>query len=314
MRLRTFSLGVLALVIPLLAVTARADILGSADTYAVLATGTVTNPTTNAATIVNGDMGAVSCTGFTVGCTFGPGMVSGATNLSNPPYTTALADSNKAYLALKNTPDTGGFTCLGLGLGCLNNVAPGVYDSTLSSTLLHGALVLDAGSNTDPIWIFQMAFGFTTDPNSSVSVIGAGAAAAGVYFEVGSQATLGDNSTLIGNVLAGTKVAFDPGAEITCGRAFTDTPAGTDVTFAGNNPASTVGVINKVSDTCTQSSSGFNGGVIVTPPGGGPGIVAAPEPGTFVLLLAGLLAIGLLMYRKPSGAKCGVVNSTPAAA
>jgi hypothetical protein len=116
-----------------------------------------------------------------------------------------------------------------------------------------------------------------------------------VYFEVGTQATLGDNTAFQGNILAGTEVAFDPGAQITCGRAFTDTPAGTAVTFAGNNPATTTGTPNLVSDTCAESSSGFNNGVLVTLPGGGtavgPGSASVPEPGTWELLLAGALSI-----------------------
>jgi len=140
-----------------------------------------------------------------------------------------------------------------------------------------------------------MAGGLTTSPGSSVLVTGVGAAASGVYFEVGTQATLGDNTAFQGNILAGTEVAFDPGAQITCGRAFTDTPAGTAVTFAGNNPATTTGTPNLVSDTCAESSSGFNNGVLVTLPGGGtavgPGSASVPEPGTWELLLAGALSI-----------------------
>src|SRR5579864_7536247 len=145
----------------------------------------------------------------------------------------ALAASNTAYTALSNTPSTDNFTgsCLGSGVGCINNLAPGVYTSTLSATLLNGALTLDGGSNPDPVWIFQMAAGFTTASNSSVVVTGTGAAAAGVYFEVGTQATLGDNTVFRGNILAGSEVAFNPGAQITCGRAFTDSAGGTAVTF-----------------------------------------------------------------------------------
>jgi hypothetical protein len=48
--------------------------------------------------------------------------------------------------------------------------------------------------------------------------------------------------------------------------------------------------------------------------GTGSTTVAVPEPGTFVLLLSGLVAmVGLLTYRKLSGAKGGLVNSTAAA-
>jgi len=306
LKLRGFTMVVLALVLSLSVVSARGNILGSADTYAVLATTQVTNPASNLAdTEIFGNMGDVSCTGFVsgTGCTLGFGTVSGAVDSGNAAYLTALADSNIAYTALANTPSTDNFTsfCLGSDSGCRNNLAPGVYTTTDSVALLNGALTLAGGSDLAPLWIFQMAAGFTTASNSSVVVTGTGAAAAGVYFDVGSQATLGDNTAFQGNILAGTEVAFDPGAQITCGRAFTDTAAGTAVTFAGNNPATTTGTPNLVSGTCTESSSGFNNGVI-TPGGGvGPGAAAAaavPEPGTFTLLSSALLAMAFLRFRK----------------
>jgi hypothetical protein len=90
----------------------------------------------------------------------------------------ALASSNTAYIALSNTASTDNFTgsCLGSGVGCINNLAPGVYTSTLSATLLNGALTLDGGSSLDPVWMFQMAAGLTTASNSSGVVTGTGAA------------------------------------------------------------------------------------------------------------------------------------------
>jgi hypothetical protein len=286
-----------------LAVSARADILNTAASYAVLATTQVTDAQTGIATVINGfsatspTMGAVSCTGFVLGtgCTLGSGVVNGAINLNNAPYTGALSDSNIAYTALSNTPDTGTFSCLGAG-SCLNNVAPGVYRSTLSSTLWNGALTLAGDGKPNDLWIFQFAAGLTTGTGSSVLVNGTGTGA-GVYFQVGSQATLGQDSVLQGNFLAGTAIAFAPGAQITCGRAFTDTAAGTAVTFAGGSPTPQNNLVS-VGPCTNGSTSGLNGGTLVTPPGGGPPVVVpTPEPGTFALLSSGL-ALGFLKRRK----------------
>ena len=160
---------------------------------------------------------------------------------------------------------------------------------------MNGVLTLAGGSNLAPLWIFQIGTGLTTDTGSSVAVTGTGAAAAGIYWEVGSQATLGVNTEFQGNILAGSAVVFDVGAQDTCGRAFADT----SVTFAGDNPAAQGGRANVVSNTCTQSTSGFNGGVIS--PGGSviPGPpVATPEPGTLVLLSSGLFGMVFLTFRK----------------
>jgi hypothetical protein len=303
MRLRTFSLVVLVFVLPLLAVSAYADILNTAASYAALAGTQVTNPATNLAdTVVLGDMGATSCTGFAAGapdhCTLGFGTVSGATNLGTglgtAAYGQAMIDFGKAYTALANTPFQHDFTgsCLGSGVGCINNLAPGVWRSNLSATLLSGALTLAGDGSPNDLWIFQFAAGLTTDSGSSVLVNGAGTGA-GLYWQVGSKATLGSSSSLLGNFLAGTAIEFDPGAQITCGRAF----GKAEVTFAGNLGATVSGTPNLVGFT---GCSGLNGGgTIVTPLGGGPPIlVPAPEPGTLGLLSFGLLGMIFLTFRK----------------
>src|ERR1700722_12097384 len=118
MRLRVTSILVVVSVVPLLAVRARADILGAADTYAVLATTQVTNPATNLAdTVITGNMGETSCTGFVLGtgCTLGFGTISGTVNSGDASWVTALAASNIAYTALANTASTNNFTGSSLG-------------------------------------------------------------------------------------------------------------------------------------------------------------------------------------------------------
>jgi len=283
------------LLLPLFALNVNADALGSADTYAVLATTQSTNATTFGDTVITGDLGAVSCTGFVPSAcgSAAAGTISGALNLSNAAYATALADSNTAYVALGNSVPTITLSASSFDLGG-STLAPGVY-SIGSTAGLTGTLTLDGGANLNPLWIFEIGTALTTATASSVVITGAGAVSAGVYFRVGSAATLGDNTAFQGNILAGTGISFDPGAQITCGRAFTDTAAGTAVTFAGDNPAAAGGRPNLVTDSCAQSSSGFNGGVIATI-GDTPEVVAGslapvPEPGTWVLLGSGLVAM-----------------------
>jgi hypothetical protein len=319
MKLPGFMILVLVLVLSLLAVSARADILGTAAPYAVIAGSTVTNPTTNAATIVFGSM-AVSpgstCTGFAPGtpdiCTFGPGVVTGFTDLGGGAGTAiaaaAEADDDNAELALLADGPAIDLTGSTLGVAGDATLAPGVYSfSSLVTAGLDGTLTLDGGSDLHPLWIFQIGRDLTTAAFSSVVVTGAGAAAAGVYWVTGTQATLGNSSTFQGNILAGSAIVLDPGAQITCGRAFADTA----VNFAGNDPASSVGVPNLVNSgpctvgTTSGSPNGNDNGVFVTLPGGGTGVGsgppvtpgAVPEPGSCALLATSVLG-ALLLCRK----------------
>jgi hypothetical protein len=299
------------LVLAMSAPAAYADILGAAAPYGVVAGSTVTNPTTNAATIIFGSM-AVSpgsaCTGFFPGtpdiCTFGPGMVTGFTDLAGGAGDAAAASAeaavDNAELALLASGPATDLTGGTLGVAGDATLAPGVYSFSTSVTAgLIGTLTLAGGGDLHPLWIFQIGRDLTTAAFSSVVVTGAGAAAAGVYWVTGTQTTLGNSSTFQGNVFAGSSVVFDPGAQITCGRAFADTA----VTFGGNDPASTVGVPNLVnSGPCTAgttsgSPSGNNNGVFITLPGGGtgvgPGPAAVPEPSSYALLSSVLGALVL---------------------
>ena len=304
MKLRAFYMLVLVLVLSFSAVSTRAQILGTADPYTVIGQTLVSNPTTFGDTLITGNLGispSGSCTGFiSVACgSAAAGTITGTININNGAAAQALADAGTAKGALLATviPAPTDLTGDVLGSPGFTSLAPGVYTFT-SSAQLTGALNLAAGGNLDPIWIFEIATTLTTASNASVMVTdttgGAGATGAGVYWVAGSQAILGDDTAFLGNILAGTNISFLPGAQDTCGRAFADT----SVTFAGDNPAAAGGTPNVVSDTCTQSTSGFDNGVI-TPGGGvGPGSPAVPEPGSLALLSSALLAIALLTFRK----------------
>jgi hypothetical protein len=306
MRIRVFSMLLLILVLSLSAISARADIFGtnapSAASYVVIAQTLVSNNAPISATVVTGDLAvspAGACTGF-INPTCGgsaAGTISGAIHLADGPAATALGNAEAAELALLSTvipaPQALGTAILGQASAMV--LAPGIYTYT-SAAQLTGTLTLAAAGNLAPVWIFEIPTLLTTSTNNAHVVVtdttgGAGIAAAGVYWVVGSL-TLGDNTDFLGNIMAETDITFDPGAQDICGRAFSDT----QVVFKGMDPTS--GRQNVISNTCTQSTSGLNGGVI-TPGGGvGPG-APVPEPGTLGLLASGLLlGIFLLGFRK----------------
>lgn len=189
------AIGVLALR-PLIASAAQPPVdLGTADSYAVLAGQGVTN---TGPTVINGDLGtspAPAVTGFP------PGKVKGAIHKADAAALQAKKDLTTAYNdAAGRTP----VTTIGTQLGG-KTLKPGVYDSNSGTFQITGTLTLDAQGDPNGVFIFQMAATLVSASNSNVRLIGA-AQPCNVYWQVGSSATLGTNSTFTGNILALTSI------------------------------------------------------------------------------------------------------------
>ncbi|MEX2596238.1 MAG: ice-binding family protein [Salibacteraceae bacterium] len=92
-------------------------------------------------------------------------------------------------------------------------LAPGIYKTNSTLLIQSGNLTLDAQGDPNASWIFQIASGFTTvgGAGGSVILIG-GAQAKNVFWQVGSSATIGDNTTFKGNILALTSVTMNSGS------------------------------------------------------------------------------------------------------
>ena len=97
---------------------------------------------------------------------------------------------------------------------------PGVYHFDTSAQLT-GTLQLNAQGNNNAFWVFQIGSALTTASSSSVQVINAGSKAAddGVFWQVGSSATLGTGTAFVGNILALASITLDTTATILNGRA-----------------------------------------------------------------------------------------------
>jgi hypothetical protein len=114
---------------------------------------------------------------------------------------------------------TGAGACAGVLLGCQGNATlpPGLYRAASDTSIgIDGNLTLDAGGNSNAVFIFQMGSTLTTLVGSQIILTG-GARASNVWWQVGSSATIGTNAIFNGNVLSFIDLTYNGGATA-CGR------------------------------------------------------------------------------------------------
>ena len=234
--------------------------LGSAQGFAVLGGQTVTN---TGSTTIQGDVGVYPGSKITDQTDIS---LTGTFHESDAVAQNAQSAVTAAYIALAGQSATS--TLTGKDLGGMT-LAPGVYFFS-STAQLTGVLTLDFGTTPNADFIFQIGSGLTTAAYSSVVVENAGAGS-GVYWQVGSSATLNTGTAFAGNIVALTSVWLRTHSTIQCGRAL------------ARNGEVTMDT-NTISDTCSADygSIGYSG---------------SPEPGTLTLLGMGLGA-GFLWRRK----------------
>lgn len=162
--------------------------LGTASTYGVLASSAITSatPSTVGGT-AGGDIGVSGGTAPTGTITIsGVQVLAGASIAAMTAASTALADTR-----------TSTATVIELGAG--RTITPGAYaGGTLE---VNGSLTLDGQGNANAVFIFRSAATLITGTASSVNLTN-GAQACNVFWQVGSSATLGASSTMVGHVIA----------------------------------------------------------------------------------------------------------------
>jgi type VI secretion system secreted protein VgrG len=97
-------------------------------------------------------------------------------------------------------------------------LTPGVYCFATSAQLT-GALTLDSMGDPNAQFAFQIGSTLTTASGSSVLFTPNGGIGNTVFWQVGSSATLGTDTTFAGNILALASITLNTGVLIPCGRA-----------------------------------------------------------------------------------------------
>jgi Ice-binding-like len=239
--------------------------LASAAAYSVLGGSTVTN---TGSSVLSGDLGVSPGTAITG---FSTATVGGATHAGDAQAAQAQADLTAAYTTTAGLTPTQ--TSLGSALvGGVHD--PGVYNAS-SALDLSGAVTLDGQGDPNSVFVFQVGAGFTTASSASILLIGA-AQACNVFWQVGTSATLGTNTTFVGTIMALTSITLDTGATVQgralarngavtlddnvfttpgCATTVTTTPA----TSTPSTPASTATTAAGTSPTVAATSAGAAG-------------------------------------------------------
>jgi len=267
--MRRFTTKWLCPVVALLAWTGNTRIasaqglLGTAQSFGVLGGSTITN---TGPTIIKGDIGVY------------PG--SAITGLGTIAYTGTVYYSDAVAIQAQNDASAAFATITGMAfdtdlsgqnLGGLT-LTPGVYAFN-SAALLTGDLTLDFLGNADARFVFQIISTLTTSSGAKVKTVN-GASGGGVYWQVGSSATIGAGTAFLGNIIASQSITLGTSSTILCGRAIALNAA---VTLQGNtisNDCRNGGDFgSEVNDFSSLGFSGVNANSTV-----------APEPGTGTMI------------------------------
>ncbi len=195
------ALVLLASPLPAHAIGTAVD-LGTVASYSVLAGQAVSN---TGSSVLESNVWVSPGTAISG---FPPGITRGVAHAADAHALQAQADLATAY---NDAAGQASDAAVGADLGGITLV-PGVYTAS-SSTRITGPLTLDAGGDPRAVFIFQIGSALTTATSSSVVLLN-DAQSCRDFWQVGSSATLGTDTTFVGTIMALTSITADTGATI----------------------------------------------------------------------------------------------------
>jgi len=190
--------------------------LGTACNFGILGATPVVS-SVGPTVVSGGDVGiwpAASITGFP------PGTLTGVKHMGDAVAMTAQGDLTTAY---NNAAGAAGGAILPADIGGLT-LAPGVYKTTSSQPSLGITGNLTLAGPASGVWIFQVVSTVTTAAGNSQIIMSGGGLPKNVFWQIGSSATLGTNTTFAGNIMAQASITINTGATLN-GRALARTGA-----------------------------------------------------------------------------------------
>jgi hypothetical protein len=181
-------------------------LLLTAGNFKVLAGSTVTN--TGPTTITGGDLGlspGTSVTGFPPGMLIAPAVM----HVTDPTAAQAQLDLTAAYNFAAGIVLPAPAVLPGDLTGL--TLTEGTYKTSSSTMISAGAVTLTGNANS--VFVFQIGSTLTTGTGTHV-ILAPGVLASNVFWQVGSSATLGVNSSFAGTIMALQSITLDTGASL----------------------------------------------------------------------------------------------------
>lgn len=186
-------------------------LLATAGNFKVLAGSTVTSTTTPpGTTITGGDLGlspGTSVTGFPPGTVTPPGVMHVADATAAQAQVDLTAAYNFAAGIVLPAPQSLPGELTGLTL------TAGTYKTSTSTGIGTVGGILTLTGNSNSVFVFQIGSTLTTLASTQV-VLSGGVLASNVFWQVGSSATLGTNSSFAGTIMALASITLDTGASL----------------------------------------------------------------------------------------------------